>query len=357
MKEWKKTLFSPSLPLRNAVQILDKAGVQIALGVDAEGKLLGTLTDGDVRRALLRNISLDSPAHQAMNERFTFGRAGQPASEHLRIMREAQIRHLPLVDEHGKACGLALLSEIGAGTVRDNWVVLFAGGIGKRLGALTQDRPKPLIAFGEQPLLEIIVNNLKTAGFRNLFLAVHYKAEMIKDHFGDGSRWGMEIQYIEEKSPLGTAGALGHLPTRPQLPLIAMNSDLLTRVNFERLLEYHESTGSPATMCVRAYETQIPYGVVNIEKERFVSIQEKPRLKFFTNAGIYVLNAEVTALVPPHTYMDMTELFEKICKSGERPSVFPIEEYWQDIGQPDDLLRAQQDYLALQKESAKNEQS
>jgi NDP-sugar pyrophosphorylase family protein len=227
---------------------------------------------------------------------------------------------------------------------RRNTVVVMAGGLGTRLDPLTKDLPKPLLKVGSKPILETILSNFRGYGFAEFFLSVNYKAEMVKSYFGDGTRWGIRIRYLEESVPLGTAGSLSLLPERPTLPLVVMNGDLVTQVNFQHMLDFHREHAAVATMGVREYDMQVPFGVVRLEESRIVAIEEKPVHRFFVNAGIYVLEPDALDYVPRGEYFDMTTLFERLAKEGMPTSAFPIREYWLDVGRPDDLERAQIEY-------------
>ncbi len=219
-----------------------------------------------------------------------------------------------------------------------------AGGTGSRLQPLTDDCPKPLLMVGNKPLLETIVENFVEFGIRKIFVSVNYKADMIETFLGNGSRWSIDIYYLREKERMGTVGALGLLPERPAHPLIVMNGDVLTKANFQYLLDFHQSHRAKATMCVRDYHFQVPYGVVKTDQHRLIGIDEKPVQQFFVNAGIYVLEPEILDLIPYDAYLDMPDLFEELFKQGRETIVFPIHEYWMDIGKIDDLERARGEY-------------
>jgi NDP-sugar pyrophosphorylase family protein len=223
-------------------------------------------------------------------------------------------------------------------------VVLMAGGMGRRLHPITCDCPKPLIQVGNKPILETILENFIAHGFRRFYISVNYKAEMIKKHFGDGGRWGVEIRYIDEEFALGTAGPLGCLPERSAAPIIVMNGDILTQVNFHQLLAFHAEHRSKATMCVREYDFQIPYGVINLQHHRLVDIEEKPVQRFFVNAGIYALEPEVISMIPKNKHCDMPGLFKEVLQQGYETAAFPVREYWMDVGRIDDLERAKLEY-------------
>jgi len=348
-KSWKNATLNQTGRVADAISIIDNSGVQICLVVDGDGRLAGTITDGDVRRGILRGLGLDTPVTDIMNHHPRVARPEDGRERIQRIMADNLLRQVPLVDSEGRLVGLVIdkdltrIPELG----RDNPVVLMAGGLGNRLRPLTENTPKPLLRVGAKPLLETILEAFIAFDFRNFYISVNYKAEMVKDHFGDGSNLGCRISYLEEDRRLGTAGALGLLPECPTVPLIVMNGDLLTKVNFASLLEFHREHRSVATMCVREYDFQVPYGVVNIQDHRIVGIVEKPVHSFFVNAGIYVLDPSVLHLIPPDEPFDMTQLFDRIVAAGENTAVFPIREYWLDIGRIDDFERANGDFTRI----------
>jgi NDP-sugar pyrophosphorylase family protein len=223
-----------------------------------------------------------------------------------------------------------------------------AGGFGKRLKPLTDSTPKPLLKVGNKPILENILEQFIATGFHKFYISTHYKAEMVREYFGDGSNWNVSIEYIHEETPLGTAGGLGLLPNNlTKLPILVMNGDLLTKVNFEQLLNFHLQEGGAATMCVREYDFQVPYGVIKADGRRIISIQEKPIQSFFVNAGIYVLNPSILDAVDGKNYLDMTQLLEDKIENDEQVNLFPIHEYWLDIGGSKQFDRAQKDLREL----------
>ncbi len=344
MTDWKNVVVSPVTPLGDAIARIDAAGIQVALVLDASGRLAGVLSDGDVRRAMLRGQSLQTPTGEVMNPHATSVLAQTPREEMLALMRRQVFHHLPLVDETGRVVGLATLDELIGVVARPNWVVLMAGGLGTRLRPLTEDRPKPLLSVGGKPILETILESFAEQGFKRIFLSVNYKAEMIQNHFGDGGRWGVQVDYLHERSPLGTAGGLSLLPQPPSAPLIVMNGDLLTRMNFDGLLRFHSEHRAAATMAVREYDFQVPYGVVSLDGPSITSIEEKPVQRFFVNAGIYVLSPAVLGHLPSHSFFDMPTLFERLIAAGETTAAYPLREYWLDIGQLEELERAQKEW-------------
>jgi dTDP-glucose pyrophosphorylase len=345
MLNWPQTLLAQTGVVADAVRVIDQSRAKICLVVDSERRLLGTVTDGDVRRAILRGLSLSSPVTDAMKRTPTTGHIDDQPDQLREIMERLEISQIPVVDSQGRVVGLVTAkSLVNAGQPRNNWVVLMAGGLGNRLRPLTEDLPKPLLMVGRKPLLETIIETFTRHEFRNFFISINYKAEMIKEHFGTGEAWRCEIKYLQEDAKLGTAGALSLLPGSPDAPVIVMNGDVLTNVDFSSLLEFHAEQGAMATMCVREYDFQVPYGVVNIEGQRITSIIEKPVHNFFVNAGIYVVDPKLIDLVPRDVPFDMTDLFALALNKGMTTAAFPIREYWMDIGRIDDFHRANGDY-------------
>lgn len=344
MKDLSSLVISPETLIIDAIKAIEAGSRQIALIVDADHRLLGTVTDGDIRRGLLRGVGLDNSVSQVMNLAPLTAKPQQPKEAIVRLMQEREIRQVPIIDEHGTLLWLATLDELLHRKPPDVTVVLMVGGLGTRLRPLTDTIPKPLLHVGGRPLLQTIIENMASQGFTQIYLSVNYKAEMFEEQFGDGSAMGVDIKYIYEDDRMGTAGALSLLPHRPTNPVIVMNGDLLTTLNFQQLLEYHREHRAKATMAVREYSFQVPYGVVETENQRLVSISEKPIHNFFVNAGIYVIEPEAFDLIPQGQPFDMPQLFDAILARSEEASVFPIREYWLDIGRLDDLERAQREY-------------
>lgn len=343
-RELSDILIGPETQVIIAIKAINMGGIQIAIVIDADHRLLGTVTDGDVRRGLLRGVGLDQPVSQVMNAAPTTLRYGQSRDAAAEIMRRLQIHQLPVVDQDNRIVGVEVFDDIVAPYDAGTWVVLMAGGLGTRLRPLTEDVPKPMIPVGGRPLLETIVRNFETQGFRQIFLSVNYKSEVIREYFGDGLNHGVSIEYLVEHQRLGTAGALALLPSRPPGPVIVMNGDLLTSVNFRQLVDFHREQGATATMCVREYAFQVPYGVVQTDGPRLIAVVEKPVHNFFVNAGVYVVEPAALDLLPEGQPFDMTQLFERIATDGSSVAVFPIHEYWLDIGRLDDLERARGDF-------------
>ena len=346
MKDWSKILLTPEDSIEKSIEVLNAGGIRIALVVDNDGKLLGTLTDGDIRRSLMKHIDMNCAVKKTMNANPITALGSDSHSLIMLKMQSKDLLHIPIVDEHNVLIGLETLQHLLVKQKYDNPVFLMAGGFGKRLHPLTEDMPKPLLPIGNQPILEIILMQFIEAGFHNFYISIYYKGEKIREHFGDGSQWGVTIKYVHEDKPLGTAGSLGMLPEDiVKLPILVMNGDLLTKVDFIQLLHFHNKKKCIATMCVREHDVEVPYGVVTIENENIQSLVEKPIQKFFINAGIYVLDPSLIVSLDGLSYIDMTSLLEDRISNGECVSVFPVHEYWMDIGRVDEYKNASKEYF------------
>lgn len=343
MKSWRNALVTPHVTLEQAIEVLDKAALRVVLVVDESEHLLGTLTDGDVRRALLKHLPLDVPVTQAMNANPKIAGQDWSRAKVLAVMEEFQVLQLPRIDGSGKLVGLDNLHDLLIQHRHDNPVFLMAGGFGTRLKPLTNNCPKPMLKVGDKPILEQILLGFVNSGFHKFYISTHYMPEVIRGHFGDGSQWGVTIHYVHEENPLGTGGALGLLPhEKINLPMFVMNGDLLTSLDFQSFLDFHESHEGLATMCVREYEHQVPYGVINsVDGSRITSMVEKPVQRFFVNAGIYLLDPVLVKSVERGVRIDMPTLLERQIENGQSVNMFPIHEYWLDIGRMDDFQKAQ----------------
>lgn len=342
MKSWKSALVSPAASIESAISTMDRSALRIAIIVDDQNRLLGTLTDGDVRRALLRQQSLDVPVSQVMCATPKVAQQDWSRERVLAVMESTQLLQLPVVDAEGRVVGLETLHGLLEKRLISNPVFLMAGGVGARLHPLTNDCPKPLLKVGDKPILELILESYIKAGFHRFFISTHYLPEMVRDYFGDGTRWGVTIRYTHEETPLGTGGAVGLLPhDEINEPMLMMNGDLLTTLNYRELLDFHNAHQGIATMCVREFEYQVPYGVIQSEGHLIRSMVEKPVQKFFVNAGVYVLSPELVKRVAPNTKIDMPTLLEQVIAEGRGVTMFPVHEYWLDIGRMEDFKRAQ----------------
>ncbi|MGE7999184.1 nucleotidyltransferase family protein [Lysinibacillus sp. NPDC093190] len=346
MKHWQKTIVRNNQTLLETMKIIDNSSLQFAVVVDAEKRLLGTVTDGDIRRGILRGEGLEVPITSIMNTNPISAQHGQRSFKYKQLMKSKRLKQLPIVDESNKIIDIFFMDKIDVSTNK-NTVILMLGGLGTRLRPLTNDIPKPMLKVGNKPILETIIEGFKQYGYSHFIFSVNYKKEVIQEYFQNGEEFDVMIEYIEENKRMGTAGALSLLVNRPTEPFFVMNGDLLTQINFEQLMQFHTEHQSVATMCVREYEFQIPYGVIETMGTDLVTIKEKPIHRSFVNAGIYVLNPEVFELIPQDEFYDMPTLFEQLIEKGKKTSVFPIREYWLDIGQVDEFERADREYTKI----------
>jgi dTDP-glucose pyrophosphorylase len=349
MEKWKEILVDSSHSILQTMQIIDKNAMQIAIVVDKTKKLLGTVTDGDIRRGILKGIPLESSVEKIMNVSPKREVVGKSPEHYRNILRLNKLKQLPLVTNDGIYVNLFSLDSENTYKRNDNVIVLMAGGLGTRLRPLTDEIPKPLLSVGGKPILEHIIQSFKNNGFYQFIIAVNYKKELIESHFGDGSEYGVDITYLHEEKRLGTAGALSLVIREINKPFFVMNGDLLTKINFEQLLAFHIENRAIATMCVRNYEYQIPYGVIKTQQHRLIGIEEKPIHHSFVNAGIYVLDPELLHSIPYNEFYDMPELFTELIAREENVQAFPIREYWMDIGQMKDYEQAEWDLKNLEK--------
>jgi len=344
MKDWAKLLIPADATLLDAMRLLDSSAKQIVLVTDSNRHLLGTLTDGDIRRALLRGVDGEESVISAMNARPTTVYDGQPRASYMGILNARKLQHLPILDKGERIVGLASLDDV---IRHDNQVVLMAGGLGTRLHPITQSIPKPMIEVGGKPILQTIVESLVGQGFWRLIISVGYRADDIVEYFGDGSRFGAEIMYLNEHSALGTAGALSLIKERPDSPLLVMNADIITTANLGEVVYFHDSEKFDATLCVREYAIQVPYGVVHVEDGMLKAIEEKPWYRAMVSAGIYVLNPSCIDYIPDNTKIDMPELLLRIANSGRPVGTYTLNDYWIDIGRPEELKKAELEYGAV----------
>lgn len=350
MKQWQKTLVNQNHTLLDTMKIIDDSSLQFAVVVDEEQHLLGTVTDGDIRRGILRGEGLDVSITSIMNSNPISAIKGQKYHKYKQLMKSKMLKQLPIVDDNNRIINILFADNIET-SLNKNTVVLMLGGLGTRLRPLTNDTPKPMLRVGNKPILETIIEGFKQYGYTDFIFSVNYKKEVIQDYFQNGEAFEVTIEYIEEDKKMGTAGALSLLKNRPTKPFFVMNGDLLTQINFDQLMQFHMEHESVATMCVREYEYQIPYGVIETDGTDLVTIKEKPIHRSFVNAGIYVLNPDVLDHIPQDKFYDMPSLFESLIKKNGKTSVFPIREYWLDIGQMDDFNRANNEFKELLNEA------
>ncbi|WP_458777051.1 nucleotidyltransferase family protein [Desulforhopalus sp. 52FAK] len=341
MCSWVNSTLKENETMARAIDVLNSEALRIVLVVDGNKRLLGTITDGDIRRALSRSCSMSTTLHEIMNHKPSVALVSDERSKILNLMKARDLLHIPLLDQNECLVGLETLQNLTEKPSYENVVFLMAGGFGKRLHPLTLDVPKPLLKVGNKPILETILEQFIESGFSNFCISTHYKAEMVREYFGSGEKWGVNIAYVYEEEPRGTAGALGLFPKScSDLPVIVMNGDLLTKLNHKSLLNFHSEQGGIATMCVREYDFQVPYGVIATDGKKITDIIEKPVHTFFVNAGIYVLNMELVRRVNGIEYLDMPELLSQCIVQNEVVNMFPVHEYWLDIGNMPDYRKA-----------------
>lgn len=349
MADLQQFLVSPSSSIRDVMACIDRNGEGIALVVQDDMTLIDTVTDGDIRRTMLAGIGMATAVqsiverkHDRLHSKPITAMMGTERAELIRIMNTHTLRQIPLLDQVGRVVDIALLSQLVKEYDLPIRAVVMAGGFGTRLLPLTKDVPKPMLQVGDRPLLEWTIENLRDAGIRRVNLTTHYKAEVISDHFKDGTDFGVEIEYVQEDSPLGTAGSLSALSGTSE-PLLVMNGDILTRMNFRAMYEFHRRQHASMTVAVRQYEFRVPYGVVESDGVQVKRLVEKPVYQFFVNAGIYLLSPDVHEFIPKGIYFDMTDLITRLIEAGRKVASFPVQEYWLDIGHTEDYARAQND--------------
>jgi dTDP-glucose pyrophosphorylase len=341
----RQVVVSPRISISEAIPILDHAGLGVLLLCEDGRKLVGILTDGDIRRAILRSVSFEEPCISIASRAPVVAPPQTSPVEALHIMehgRKGGANHLPLVDREGRVVALLLRSDLITEDQIALSAVIMAGGFGIRLRPMTEELPKPMLPVGGRPLMELIIEQLRQAGIRRVNISTHYRPEKIVNHFGDGRAFGVELNYVTEDHPLGTAGALGLIEARDE-PLLVINGDILTRVDFRAMLAYHREHRADLTVAVRQYDLQVPYGVLECEGARVRQMREKPRYSFLVNAGIYLLEPAVCHYIPGGQRFDMTDLIQRLLDGGRPVASFPIVEYWLDIGQPVDYEQAQED--------------
>jgi dTDP-glucose pyrophosphorylase len=348
-KELKALFISPTHSIREAMQCIDKGAVGIALVVDLDRKLIGTITDGDVRRAVLASSDLDMPVSILLASKIgteypkpITALAGSKRDELISLLHKYLLRQIPIVDNDGKVVDLLMLDDLVPTQDLPLQAVIMAGGLGTRLRPLTEALPKPMLPVGGKPLMELLIEQLRQVGIRRVNVTTHYKPEKITDHFGDGSSFGVELNYVNEDKPLGTGGALG-LIDKPTEPMLVINGDILTQIDFRAMLAYHQEHKAVMTVAVRQYDINVPYGVIECEGFRVCSLKEKPQMHFLVNAGVYLLEPKVYEFIPNGEYFNMTDLIHRLLDSNHTVASFPIIEYWLDIGQLADYERAQND--------------
>lgn len=337
---WRQAILPAESTIQQVIRTLDQVAIKIVLVAGEDGKLQGTVSDGDVRRGLLKGLDLDSPISTIIHRNALVVPPGMGRETVMQLMVANKIHQIPVVNEHRHIVGLHLWDEITTPPTRSNLMVIMAGGKGARLRPYTENCPKPLVLVAGKPMLEHIIERAKLEGFSHFVLAINYLGHMIEDFFGSGERLGVRIEYLREQSPLGTAGALSLLNPRPDLPFLVTNADVITDIRYGELLDFHIHHDAAATMAVRIHEWQNPFGVVQTRGVEIVGFEEKPVARTHINAGVYALNPDVLTALSADTHCDMPSLFERLQAQGNRTVAYPMHEPWLDVGRPDDLNRA-----------------
>lgn len=346
MKDISKIKIHKNATIKQALEIISEGSIRIAIVVDGKDKLLGTLTDGDIRRGFLKGLNINSSINSIIFKKPIIAKKNFDRVKLFKMAISKNIYQIPVVDNNGKVIGIHILNELIKFKQKSNLVVIMAGGRGMRLRPLTNDIPKPMLKVGNKPILLTIIKRFQQSGYENFVICVNYKSQIIKDYFGDGSKFGVKIEYSHEKRRMGTAGAISLLKEKPNIPFFVINGDLLINLDFEKILDFHNDNYSDATMCVQEYNIQSPYGEIKLDKENIISIEEKPKYKILANAGLYVLNPKCIDLIPKK-FFDMTSLFKKMIIQKYKIISFPISEYWTDIGRFNDYKKAKDEYNSI----------
>jgi dTDP-glucose pyrophosphorylase/CBS domain-containing protein len=344
---WLKALLKPNATLHQAICCLDATSLQIVIVVADDGRLLGTMTDGDIRRGLLRGLEMNSTVESIIHRDPLVVPPQWGRDTVLQLMQANKVHQLPVVDENHFVVGLHIWDELLVPTKRSNFMVIMAGGRGTRLGEHTNDCPKPLLRVGGKPMLEHIIERAKAEGFKHFILAIHYLGHMIEDYFGDGNKLNVNIEYLRENKPLGTAGALGLLQVRPTEPILVTNGDVLTDIRYAEMLDFHIRHSAAATMAVRLHEWQHPFGVVKTSGVDIVGFDEKPVTRSHINAGIYVLAPNALDSISSNEHCDMPTLFGRVQEKKSRTIVYPMHEPWLDVGRIGDLEKARNELAPI----------
>jgi len=339
-KQWRKTLLFENTTIQDGIESLNSTNLQIVLVISSKGILLGTVTDGDIRRGLLNEVDIESPIQTILSRDSLVVPPSIDRDDVLNIMQVNKIHQIPVVDEGMKVVGLYTIDDLMMPLHRSNIMVIMAGGQGKRLRPYTENCPKPLVKVQGKPMLEHIIERAKAEGISHFVLAVHYLGHMIKDYFGDGSKWQVNIEYIHEDEPMGTAGAISLMNPKPKGPFLVTNGDVLTDIRYGELLDYHINNQATATMAVHKYEWQHPFGVVYTKGINIDSFKEKPVTRSYVNAGIYVLEPNAIDFIKSYGQCDMPKLFEDLQHNNFSTIVYPMHEPWLDVGRPNDLVDA-----------------
>jgi dTDP-glucose pyrophosphorylase len=342
MNDWKDSVLSDDSTVREVIENLNKTGSRIVLVIDRELVFVGIVVDGDIRRGMLSGVALNDCVLNIVNRNPEVISFGSSRSDALSLMTQHGVSHLPVVDDDQKLCGLHSLVESGKVPKRQNLVVIMAGGFGRRLLPYTESIAKPMLKVGGKPILEYLIDNIRDSGFENIVIAVHYMARSIEEYFGDGAGFGVKIEYLMEKEPMGTAGALSLIKNSISSPILITNADLISTIDFGSLLDFHLASEDDATLAVRNYEMQNPFGVVEIVEGNVIQIIEKPRVVSKVSSGVYAINPSILELMNDNENLDMPELFSRAIDKSLKIGAFLVHEDWADIGSESDLRAARE---------------
>lgn len=337
---WATTLLSSNVAIRDAIKNLDETGLKLVLAIDECGKLVGTVSDGDVRRGLLRGLNLDNPISEIMYKTPLVVPQNIGVDVVTQLMSANRVHQIPIVDSNLKVIGLHMWDDVGYAKARPNTIFIMAGGRGQRLMPLTTDVPKPMMHVAGKPMLQHLIERASSEGFRRFIISLHYLGHVIEQYFGDGENFGVEIDYVREDSPLGTAGSIGLCKHKFEEPIIVTNGDVLSDIKYSDLLDFHIAQNADATMAVHQHIWQNPFGVVDVDGYSLVGFSEKPVVKNYVNAGIYVLSPKIIDSIRINQPVNMPDIFMQGKEAGLTSIVYPIHEKWMDVGNPDDLLLA-----------------
>jgi dTDP-glucose pyrophosphorylase len=341
---WRRACIPTNASIELAVRNLNQFSLRIVLVVSEDNEFIGTISDGDVRRGLLKGLSLMSPILDIVQRNALVVPPDMHRDTVMKLMAANKIHQVPVVDEKNKIIGLHIWDEIIAPSSRSNLMVIMAGGLGTRLMPHTENCPKPLLPVAGKPILEHIIERAKLEGFHKFVLAINYLGNMIESYFGSGEKFGVQIEYLRETTPLGTAGALGLMMSRPEAPFVVTNGDVITDIAYGELVDFHMRNLAIATMAVRLHEWQQPFGVVQVKGLDIVGFEEKPIVRCHINAGVYVLSPEALEALPKNVRCDMPTIFERLQSQSKRVVAYPVHEPWLDVGRPSDLAEARQKY-------------
>jgi len=346
-ESWRHATLPANVNIAQVIKNLNEVALKIVLIVNEAGELEGTISDGDIRRGLIKGLDINSPITSIIHRNALVVPPDIERAMVMQLMVANKIQQIPVVDADRRVVGLHLWDEITTPPTRPNLMVIMAGGMGTRLRPHTENCPKPLLPVAGKPMLEHIIEHAKLEGFSHFVLAIHYLGHMIEEHFGNGERLGVQIDYLREQSPLGTAGALGLLNPRPDAAFVVTNGDVITDIHYGELLDFHLRHNAAATMAVRVHEWQHPFGVVQTQGIEIVGFEEKPVARTHINAGVYALEPDALNALAADTRCDMPALFERLQEQSKRTVAYPMHEPWLDVGRPDDLERARSNHASI----------